>query len=108
MTSFLVESLVSRDHVQNESPVPTRYQRVKTGCLTCRRRKKKCDEVKPRCAGCRRNQKQCEWTPTTFWDASPIEQGFPEHDSAPASARGHQKPFAVDQSGPAPSLSIVG
>jgi hypothetical protein len=28
--------------------------RSKTGCLTCRRRKKKCDEAKPRCKLARR------------------------------------------------------
>ncbi|KAF1812578.1 hypothetical protein P152DRAFT_397202 [Eremomyces bilateralis CBS 781.70] len=37
------------------------YPRVKTGCFTCRRRKKKCDETKPRCAGCRRNHENCQW-----------------------------------------------
>ena len=37
------------------------YRRTKHGCLTCRRRKKKCDEVKPQCAGCRRNDLQCCW-----------------------------------------------
>lgn len=40
-----------------------RYTRTRGGCLTCRTRKKKCDEFKPRCAGCRRNQLACEWPP---------------------------------------------
>lgn len=35
--------------------------RVRTGCLTCRRRKKKCDEQKPRCKGCSRNDLDCSW-----------------------------------------------
>lgn len=35
--------------------------RVRTGCLTCRARKKKCDEGKPICMGCIRNQLQCRW-----------------------------------------------
>jgi hypothetical protein len=38
-----------------------RHTRTRTGCLTCRSRKKKCDQVKPRCAGCRRNVLTCEW-----------------------------------------------
>lgn len=38
-----------------------RYRRSRTGCLTCRSRRKKCDEVRPRCAGCRRNQLPCDW-----------------------------------------------
>ncbi|KAJ5649612.1 uncharacterized protein N7484_003335 [Penicillium longicatenatum] len=35
--------------------------RCRTGCLTCRRRKKKCDETRPSCAGCQRNNIECEW-----------------------------------------------
>lgn len=33
--------------------------RVKTGCLSCRLRRKKCDEVKPICSGCRHNHLIC-------------------------------------------------
>lgn len=35
--------------------------RSRTGCLTCRRRKKKCDESHPSCSGCRRNNLECYW-----------------------------------------------
>lgn len=35
--------------------------RSRQGCLTCRRRKKKCDEVKPICAACLRNTLGCVW-----------------------------------------------
>lgn len=35
--------------------------RVRTGCASCRRRKKKCDETKPTCQGCVRNGLLCEW-----------------------------------------------
>ncbi|KAE8410483.1 fungal-specific transcription factor domain-containing protein [Aspergillus pseudocaelatus] len=35
--------------------------RSRTGCLTCRRRKKKCDERQPICSGCDRNHLPCEW-----------------------------------------------
>jgi hypothetical protein len=38
-----------------------KHTRSRNGCITCKARKKKCDEVKPRCAGCRRNQLVCEW-----------------------------------------------
>ncbi|KAJ5507978.1 hypothetical protein N7527_010121 [Penicillium freii] len=40
-----------------------RIVRVRTGCLTCRRRKKKCDETRPICAGCQRNDLGCQWPP---------------------------------------------
>ncbi|KAJ5624790.1 hypothetical protein N7510_001099 [Penicillium lagena] len=41
-----------------------RIVRVRTGCWSCRRRKKKCDEVRPICGGCTRNDLSCLW-PTT-------------------------------------------
>lgn len=44
------------------STKPHRFRSL-TGCLTCRRRKKKCDERKPICVGCTRNSVQCAWPP---------------------------------------------
>ncbi|KAF5670528.1 C6 transcription factor [Fusarium heterosporum] len=35
--------------------------RSRTGCFTCRKRKKKCDESKPICSGCKRNKLECVW-----------------------------------------------
>lgn len=32
---------------------------TKTGCLTCRKRKKKCDEAKPKCQACSRGNFEC-------------------------------------------------
>ncbi|KFY42440.1 hypothetical protein V494_02407, partial [Pseudogymnoascus sp. VKM F-4513 (FW-928)] len=37
--------------------------RSKTGCITCRKRKKKCDERKPRCNNCEKNAVVCEGYP---------------------------------------------
>lgn len=44
-------------------PVPTKPHRFRSssGCLTCRLRKKKCDERKPKCIACTRNCQQCTW-----------------------------------------------
>ncbi|KAL6399081.1 uncharacterized protein AUP68_17622 [Ilyonectria robusta] len=39
----------------------TTMSRSRTGCFTCRRRKKKCDERKPICSGCRQNSLECNW-----------------------------------------------
>lgn len=36
-------------------------KRTRTGCLCCRRRHKKCDEVKPNCTFCRSKGIECEW-----------------------------------------------
>ncbi|KAM5346433.1 hypothetical protein ACJ41O_009438 [Fusarium nematophilum] len=35
--------------------------RSRTGCFTCRRRKKKCTENRPICSGCKRNKLECHW-----------------------------------------------
>lgn len=42
-------------------PHSQRIVRVRTGCWTCRRRKKKCDEARPKCGGCTRNKLSCSW-----------------------------------------------
>lgn len=43
----------------------TKIKRVRTGCFTCRSRKKKCDEKKPSCAACVRNRLVCRWPRST-------------------------------------------
>lgn len=48
-----------------------RIRRVQTGCLMCKRRKKKCDETKPRCGDCRRLCLDCAWPPERSKDKSP-------------------------------------
>ncbi|KAI1853095.1 hypothetical protein JX266_001801 [Neoarthrinium moseri] len=35
-------------------------KRTKTGCLTCRKRRIKCDEARPTCANCIKSKRQCE------------------------------------------------
>ncbi|KAL3455181.1 hypothetical protein BJX64DRAFT_295301 [Aspergillus heterothallicus] len=40
--------------------IRTYSSRTKTGCLTCRRRRVKCDEAKPLCTRCTRSNRACE------------------------------------------------
>ncbi|KAH7329649.1 fungal-specific transcription factor domain-containing protein [Stachybotrys elegans] len=40
-----------------------RPARSKTGCLTCRNRKVRCDETRPRCSHCFRLNLECRWRP---------------------------------------------
>ncbi|KAF5231754.1 hypothetical protein FANTH_13276 [Fusarium anthophilum] len=39
--------------------------RVKTGCVTCRQRRVKCDEAKPSCRNCSRFGRSCSWPNTS-------------------------------------------
>lgn len=58
-------------------------KRTKTGCLTCRKRKKKCDEdvVNGKCQGCFRNFLECCWeAPRPLMpavDDKPVEEPQP-------------------------------
>ncbi|KAI0094133.1 hypothetical protein BDY19DRAFT_871168, partial [Irpex rosettiformis] len=38
-----------------------KFTRNKMGCLTCRKKKVKCDEEKPDCARCRVGSRECVW-----------------------------------------------
>ncbi|KAJ6445460.1 C6 zinc finger domain-containingprotein [Purpureocillium lavendulum] len=40
---------------------PAKRSRTRTGCLNCRRKKRKCDERRPSCGGCCRRGQRCEW-----------------------------------------------
>ncbi|KAF8332083.1 fungal-specific transcription factor domain-containing protein [Cantharellus anzutake] len=42
-----------------------KYTRSKAGCLTCRSKKIKCDEVKPICTRCDHAQRECTWPTET-------------------------------------------
>lgn len=64
MTNFGTPSTDQGNKSSNKSslaPRRQRYTRARTGCLTCRSRRKKCDEKRPRCTGCARNGLSCSW-----------------------------------------------
>ncbi|CZR60524.1 uncharacterized protein PAC_10420 [Phialocephala subalpina] len=47
----------------------TSITRVRTGCFTCRKRRKKCDERRPICSNCQRTNVVCEGFPQqVFWE----------------------------------------
>lgn len=46
---------------KSKKSTPPEKKRAKTGCLTCRKRHRKCDEAKPICKYCRVKGYQCVW-----------------------------------------------
>ncbi|KAK2060390.1 hypothetical protein LY76DRAFT_604069 [Colletotrichum caudatum] len=48
---------------QQQQPPASKKKRTRTrtGCLNCRRKKRKCDEGRPACGGCSRRNERCEW-----------------------------------------------
>ncbi|RYP45495.1 hypothetical protein DL768_008162 [Monosporascus sp. mg162] len=60
-----------RENIKTRGPI----LRVRTGCLTCRARKKKCDEFKPACSGCKRNKLVCRWATSAQDQAQPSTSG---------------------------------
>jgi len=56
-----------RKHPVSETRKTT-HTRSKTGCVTCRRRKKRCDERKPSCLACEKNNVVCDgYEPKQQW-----------------------------------------
>ncbi|KAI6046036.1 hypothetical protein EDC04DRAFT_2631659 [Pisolithus marmoratus] len=58
LTGNVYTGLPSRTEPQRKRP---KYTRSKTGCLTCRVKKIKCDETKPICMRCTHGQRDCTW-----------------------------------------------
>ncbi|KAF5022640.1 hypothetical protein F66182_5316 [Fusarium sp. NRRL 66182] len=58
------DALPIRTEITIESTKPklsrTSTAKVRTGCVTCKKRHVKCDERKPHCGNCTRNNRQCE------------------------------------------------
>jgi hypothetical protein len=52
-------------HDQTRTSNSSRSGRSRLGCLTCKRRKVRCNEQRPRCSHCERLDLQCTWKPNT-------------------------------------------
>ncbi|KAH3688389.1 hypothetical protein WICPIJ_000632 [Wickerhamomyces pijperi] len=65
-----------------ESNKPVK-KRVRTGCLNCRRKHKKCDEHKPVCLTCKQKNESCQW-PTAKLPSTDIRKNLSSLNSAGA------------------------
>lgn len=63
-TSLQHESLQDRVPIArlHRATSKVKHRRLRTGCLTCKKRRLKCDESKPACLQCRRTHLECEGT----------------------------------------------
>ncbi|KAK2017593.1 hypothetical protein LZ32DRAFT_550928 [Colletotrichum eremochloae] len=96
---------------------PTKFRRnfprSKGGCLTCRTRRKKCDEVKPECTACLRGGRECSW-PVIAKSSSPEEtetcsQGKAglQKASAKEISPGWRRPRLYESETALPATSVV-
>ncbi|KAJ5689778.1 hypothetical protein N7462_004170 [Penicillium macrosclerotiorum] len=81
--------------------------RTKTGCMTCRRRKKKCDEMHPACNNCIRGGFLCEgYTSRSTWQKpattkAPVplqsKEGYPDISAPylPETTQHHDRPSTL-------------
>ncbi|KAK8182775.1 hypothetical protein BC567DRAFT_175731, partial [Phyllosticta citribraziliensis] len=55
------DSTQSPSSLANAADSGLKRRRGRHGCLTCRRKRKKCDELKPKCTRCTKHADACEW-----------------------------------------------
>ena len=58
MNTLISMGFGGRESVSKASAA--RQRRVRTGCLTCRKRHLKCDEAMPSCSNCRKSDRKCQ------------------------------------------------
>jgi hypothetical protein len=68
-----------------------RRLRTLSGCLTCRRRRKKCDDVRPLCTLCSRLGLHCVWVQDTGYGEEQVHRAYAQSTETP----GHQRGIVV-------------
>ena len=81
MTATLQMAISEEQHKRSRKS----HAKVKTGCITCKIRRKKCDETKPNCLRCTSTGRKCDGYATRKRKSSllPTPPATPEHKSAP-------------------------
>ncbi|KAI8293137.1 Transcription activator AMTR1 [Colletotrichum sp. SAR11_240] len=65
----------------DQPPAKKKRTRTRTGCLNCRRKKRKCDEGRPACGGCSRRKERCEWGIKVTFRAENAQTILQDHPS---------------------------
>ncbi|KAK0114575.1 hypothetical protein ONS95_014063 [Cadophora gregata] len=85
-------SSVQRDSVFTQQAKKTR---TRSGCLVCRRRRRKCDELRPECANCRERGMKCEWGMKIKFRSDNATQIDSEHPSMREGSRKRARHFRI-------------
>lgn len=67
----------------SDSSQVSKPKRSRAGCLSCRRRHKKCDEIKPICKGCEQRGAYCEWPLKGIFKSKNVNSKKKQVDSFP-------------------------
>ncbi|KAL1870789.1 hypothetical protein VTK73DRAFT_2513 [Phialemonium thermophilum] len=79
------------DKASQQTRARNRPVRSREGCLTCKRRKVKCDEQRPRCSHCERLNLECKWRPLGTPSLSYRSPSDPGTKKAPTSTSGSER-----------------
>jgi hypothetical protein len=74
-----------------------RRLRTLSGCLTCRRRRKKCDDVRPQCTLCSRLGLHCIWIQSTGGGEGQVHRAYAQSTETPGHQRGSMVPNQLHQ-----------
>ncbi|KAJ1307172.1 hypothetical protein OPQ81_001289 [Rhizoctonia solani] len=87
------------DKLEARQSEGSNLQRSRNGCLTCRRKHKKCDEKMPLCSRCEKSNSQCTW-PRSPHSGHPLPPAFEapldEHITAAPSFLAHPAGFGTN------------
>ncbi|RAH65958.1 Zn(II)2Cys6 transcription factor [Aspergillus aculeatinus CBS 121060] len=62
------------DDLADRSAGPRAYRRSRSGCFTCRLRRKKCDETRPTCKSCAKLSLKCDYKTPQWWATPELRQ----------------------------------
>ncbi|KAI6381509.1 hypothetical protein MCOR25_001202 [Pyricularia grisea] len=57
----MMQQELSATKPEEQTATTSKKKRTRSGCLNCRRKKRKCDENKPSCSRCSRVNEECKW-----------------------------------------------
>ncbi|KAJ4257766.1 hypothetical protein NW757_003392 [Fusarium falciforme] len=81
--------------MERPQQVPKKKTRTRSGCLNCRRKKRKCDEGRPACGTCRRRNEHCEWGLKITFRAENAQGLDGRHPSMRKMARRRPREFEI-------------